>query len=65
MQDLNKYTVLHIYVFVFLLNRLVDFFQRMKVVLSLCDAGRHVQEHVEKLKKKFCILAALYYKFNR
>ena len=46
-------------------GRLVDFFHRMKVVLPSCDHGNLIHDHLEELKKKFCILAALNFKFKR
>jgi len=45
--------------------RIVEFFQKMKVFLTISETGNPVTENLTELKKTFCISAALFYKFKR
>ncbi|XP_078379081.1 retinoblastoma-associated protein-like isoform X2 [Oculina patagonica] len=45
--------------------RMVDFFQKMKVFITICDVGIPVTENLTELKKTFCVSSALFYKFKR
>lgn len=45
--------------------RIVEFFQKMKVFLTICETENPVAENLTELKKTFCISAALFYKFKR
>ncbi|KAK2573286.1 Retinoblastoma family protein [Acropora cervicornis] len=45
--------------------RMVEFFQKMKEFVEICNVGDAVTESLTELKKTFCISSALFYKFTR
>lgn len=45
--------------------RMVEFFQKMKEFVKICNVGDAVTESLTELKKTFCISSALFYKFTR
>lgn len=44
---------------------MVEFFQKMKEFVEICNVGDAVTESLTELKKTFCISSALFYKFTR
>lgn len=53
------------YLLIFFFTRIVEFFQKMRVFLTICETENPVAENLTELKKTFCISAALFYKFKR
>ena len=45
--------------------RMVEFFQKMKEFVEICNVGDTVTESLTELKKAFCISSALFYKFTK
>ena len=44
---------------------MVEFFQKMKEFIDICDVKNTVIESLTELKRTFCISSALFYKFTR
>ena len=58
-------TLKHCSKFSELFCRMVEFFQKMKEFVEICNVGDAVTESLTELKKTFCISSALFYKFTR
>ena len=44
---------------------MVEFFQKMKVFVTISEVGSPVTDNLTELKKAFCVSSALFYKFKR